>query len=106
MAESKQWSLVKEKKMNFLYSYPIGTQFKQRAEAIAESLKTIHEDLEKEKRTLQKNWVALERQITRVLMFTVGVYGNIYGITGTNLLKIESLEFDSPKNYEIVNSTL
>jgi hypothetical protein len=86
----------KGEKMEFLYNYLTGTQFKQRIETIVESFRTMQEDLEKEKRTIQKAWAVREQQLARVLTSTVGMYGDIQGIVGASLPKIASLELEAP----------
>lgn len=82
----------KGEKMDFLYNYLTGTQFKQRIETIVEAFRTMQEDLDKEKRAIQKSWAAREQQLVRVLTSTVGMYGDIQGIVGASLPKIASLE--------------
>lgn len=86
----------KGEKMDFLYSYLTGTQFKQRIETIVESFRTMQNDLDKEKRVIQKGWAAREQQLVRVLTSTVGMYGDIQGIVGASLPKIASLELETP----------
>lgn len=86
----------KGEKLDFLYSYLTGTQFKQRIEVIVESFKTMQEDLDKEKRVIQKCWATREQQIARVLTSTVGMYGDIQGIVGASLPKISALELEAP----------
>jgi len=83
----------KNEKLDFLYSYLTGAQFKQRVEAIVEAFRTMQGDLETEKRVIKKNWEAREKQITRVLDSTVRMYGDVQGIIGASLPKIEALEF-------------
>jgi hypothetical protein len=86
----------KGEKMDFLYNYLTGTQFKQRIETIVESFRTMQEDLDKEKRVIQKGWAAREQQLVRVLTSTVGMYGDIQGIVGASLPKIAALELEAP----------
>lgn len=84
----------KGEKMDFLYNYLTGTQFKQRVEAIVEAFRSMQIDLDKEKRVIQKNWSAREQQISKVLISTVGMYGDVQGIVGASLPKIAALEFE------------
>ena len=87
----------KGEKMDFLYNYLTGTQFKQRIETIVESFRTMQEDLDKEKRVIQKGWAAREQQLVRVLTSTVGMYGDIQGIVGASLPRIAALELEMPE---------
>lgn len=92
--QAKVMAEGKSEKLDFLYNYLTGTQFKQRVETIVEAFKTMQEDLETERRVIKKNWDAREKQITRVLDSTVGMYGDVQGIIGASLPKIETLELN------------
>jgi hypothetical protein len=59
----------------------------------------MKEGLEKEKVSMQKNWSAREMQIGRVIKNTVGMYGDMQGIIGATLPKIDYLELED-KNGE------
>ena len=98
--QARAVAVGKGEKMDFLYNYLTGTQFKQRLETIVESFRTMQEDLDREKRTIQKTWAAREQQLARVLTSTVGMYGDIQGIVGASLPKIASLELEAPDSDE------
>lgn len=84
----------KGEKMEFLYNYLTGIGFRQRVESIVEAFKSMQDDLDKEKRAYQKMWAAREQQLMRVLNNTAGMYGDIQGIVGASLPKIETLELE------------
>ncbi|MCG8404152.1 MAG: DUF2130 domain-containing protein [Phycisphaerales bacterium] len=93
----------KQSKMENLYTYLTGQHFKQRVEAICESFITMRDDLEQEKRAIQRIWAKREKQIERVLINTVGLHGDVAGIIGRSLPEIQALELpvlevDSPSN--------
>ena len=92
VSEVRAMAISKGEKMDLLYSYLTGTNFKQRVESIVESFIAMREDLEREKRSTSKNWAAREKQITCMLMSTSGMHGDIQGIVGSNLPKIAYLE--------------
>lgn len=52
----------------------------------------MKEDLDKEKKAITKQWAKREQQIDRVMQGTVGMYGDLQGIVGRSLRKIEGLE--------------
>jgi hypothetical protein len=53
----------------------------------------MKEDLDREKRAIQKQWAAREKQIEKVLANTAGMYGDLQqGLVGANMLRIEPLE--------------
>jgi hypothetical protein len=90
--QARAMAVGKGETRDFLYDYLIGVQFKQRIEAIVESFQTMQMDLDREKRAIQKSWAAREQQITKILTSTVGMYGDMQGIIGNSLPKIQQLE--------------
>jgi hypothetical protein len=79
-------------KMAILYQYLTGPQFRQRLEAITEAFTTMQSDLEAERRAITKQWEKRAKQIERVMVSTVGMYGDLQAIAGTTLKQIEGLE--------------
>jgi hypothetical protein len=53
----------------------------------------MKEDLDREKKTIIRQWAKREEQIDRVMQATVGMYGDLQGIAGKTLQEIEGLEF-------------
>lgn len=84
-----------DEKIDALYSYLTGVKFKQRIEAIVSTFQSLHTDLQKEKTAINKIWAVREQKINRILLGTTGMYGDIQGIVGADLQRIESLEFDA-----------
>jgi hypothetical protein len=82
----------KQTKMELLYSYLSGQEFRHRVEGIVESFVTLKEDLESEKRSMQRIWAKREKQLDRAIMNTSGMYGGLQGIVGASLPAIEQLE--------------
>ncbi len=85
----------KDERMEVAYSYLTGTEFVHKVEAIVEAFKGMRTDLEKEKLAFARIWASREKQIERVVTNTVGLYGDVQGITGGTLAEIKSLELDS-----------
>lgn len=92
LAQLKSSLVGKSEKMEVLYNYLSGSEFRQRIEAIVESFQSMKEDLEQEKRAMVKMWAKREKQIERVVTNTAGMYGDMEGIIGTSLPHIRSLE--------------
>ena len=82
----------KSDKMSILYGYLTSTEFRMQIEAIVEGFTQMQEDLESEKRAFARIWKQREKQITKVLDNTVGMYGIIRGIAGTSIQPIQFLE--------------
>jgi hypothetical protein len=79
-------------KMEHLYSYLSGPEFRHRVEGIVESFVTLKEELEAEKRATQRMWAKREKQLERAITQTAGMYGDLNGIIGASLPRIEKLE--------------
>lgn len=92
-------------KMELLYEYLIGIEFRQKIEAVVEAFVTMKTDLESEKRAFAKIWARREKQIEQAITNTALMYGSIQGIVGqSSLPEIASLQLveanDSSENGE------
>jgi len=91
----------KDEKMNILFSYLSGTEFKHRIEAIIESFSSMQTEIEKEKRYFSNKWARDEKNIRQVIDNTFGMHGDLKGIIGGVLPQIkglDNLELDSGAN--------
>ena len=79
-------------KMNILYQYIIGPEFRQKIEAIVSTFEGMTSQLEKEKRAMNKLWKEREKQIERVTINTSGMYGDFKGLIGSALSDINAFE--------------
>ena len=66
-----QHSVRQQTKTEMVYQYLTGPRFRQRVEAIVEAFSTMQEDLDKERKTIMKQWAKREEQIERVMGATV-----------------------------------
>jgi hypothetical protein len=82
----------RQSKVELLFNYVAGSEFRQRIEAIVEAFLTLKSDLESEKRSLQRIWAKREKQIERAAVNTAGLYGEFGGILGSSLPQIANLE--------------
>ncbi|OQZ04159.1 MAG: hypothetical protein B6D34_04085 [Candidatus Brocadia sp. UTAMX1] len=92
LAQHKLSLVGKSEKMEVLYNYLSGPEFKQKIEAIVESFKSMKEDLDREKRAITTMWAKREKQIEKIVNSTAGMYGDMQGIIGATLPHIKSLE--------------
>jgi hypothetical protein len=92
VAGAKQSIVGKNEKMESIYNYLSGTEFKQKVEAIVEAFATMHSDLTKEKAAMEQLWGKREQQIKKVMLNTARMYGDMQGIIGASLPEIKSLE--------------
>lgn len=79
-------------KMEHLYDYLTGTDFRQRVEAIAEAFVAMKAELDRERRAIEKIWAAREKQLGRALSGLAGMYGDMQGLVGASLPKVAHLE--------------
>ncbi len=86
----------KGEKMEMVYNYLTGQDFRQRIEGVVESYAAMKEDLESEKRAMEKIWAKREQQLQRGLKSIAGFYGDLQGIAGSTLQPIQHLELPSP----------
>lgn len=79
-------------KMEALYRYLSGDEFRHRVEALVETFQAMEEQLAKERRALEKLWAERAKQIERLMTNTVGMYGAIRGAIGGQLPEIPALD--------------
>jgi hypothetical protein len=88
-------SECQQTKTEMVYQYLTGPRFRHRVEAIVEAFSSMQEDLSAEKKAIQRQWAKREVQIERVMVATVGMYGDLQGIAGKSLQEIEGLELQA-----------
>lgn len=82
-------------KMSMLYDFLTSNTFRLQIEGIVEGFTQMQQDLDREKRSMNKIWKSREKQIERVLNNTVDMYGSIKGIAGNAIGNIKALELES-----------
>ncbi len=81
-------------KMELLYSFLTGNEFKLQVEGIVEGFTQMQADLDKEKRSMARIWKQREKQLQKVLLNTTHMYGSVKGIAGTAVASVALLDFD------------
>lgn len=85
----------KSEKMDIMFNYLSGDDFKQRVEAIVDTFSSMHDQLNKEKRAMERIWKEREKQIQRISTNTIGMYGDVRGIIGSSVQTIPALELET-----------
>ncbi len=85
-------SVGKNEKMEVLYKYLSGTEFKHKVEAIVEAFVAMKKDLDSEKRSTTRLWAKREKQIEQVINNTARMYGDMQGLLGSAIQPIPALE--------------
>lgn len=81
-----------ETKMELVYNYLTGSNFRHRIEAIVERFTEMQDDLNRERKATMRLWAKRQAQIQGVVDTTVGMYGDLQGIVGRAMQEIPSLE--------------
>lgn len=79
-------------KMQLLYNYLTGVEFKGQVEAIAEGFIAMKNSITKERMQMEKIWKEREKQLEKVLINTSGLYGSVKGIAGASVSDIPLLD--------------
>ena len=83
----------RDQKMDILYKYLTGPEFRERVNAVMHTFIQMQDQLNREKRAISKHWSTREKQVQKVLEGIAGMYGDLQGIIGkTSLPEIEALE--------------
>ena len=75
-----------------LYNYLTSTEFRFQFQTIVNAFVGLQNDLESEKRAMNKLWKKREKEIQNVLSATTDMYGAIQGISGNAIQRVEALE--------------
>lgn len=92
VARVKQQQVGQASKMEQMYDYLTGPQFRHRVDAMIENYRAQMKDLEKEKAFMLKQWAKREKNLFNVLEATSGMYGDMQGIAGSGMVAIEALD--------------
>jgi len=85
-------AIGKSEKMEVLYEYLSGPEFAQKISAIVETFDMMQQQLDKEKRAMERIWKEREKHIQRISLNTSRMYGDMKGIIGASLPEVALLE--------------
>lgn len=95
IAETKRGEENKGEKMQMLYDFLTGNEFRQQMESIVEGFSAMKISIDKERLQMEKLWKEREKQLQKVLLSTAGMYGSIKGIAGASVGNIPLLEHET-----------
>ena len=95
VAREREFHKGKKEKMELIYGYLTGPEFRNRVEAIIEGFVAMKTELESEKRAMEKIWSKRTKQIEKVIYNLSGMHGDLEGIAGKALPVIKVLELPS-----------
>jgi len=96
LAQTRTTAVNKDQKLELLYRYLSGIEFRQRVEAIVEAFEKMREDLDQERRAAERQWAKRLKQIESVTFNIAGMYGDLQGLVPT-LPSITRLELPEPE---------
>ena len=102
VAETQKAEENKGEKMQMLYSYLTGLEFRQQIETIVEGFLSMKTSIAKERIQMEKMWKEREKQLEKVLISTSGLYGSIKGIAGASIGEIPILEDGLDEEEEVI----
>lgn len=90
----------KNEKMELVYNYLTGPEFRNRLEAMVNSFIQMKNDLDVEKRAMKRLWDKREKQLQRILYNIGGMHGDLEGLSGVTLPSIKALQLpmESPES--------
>lgn len=91
VAAARQASEGQQSKMELMYQYLTGPQFRHRVGAVVERFIEMQSDLERERRLATKQFAKRDQQIRGVINAMAGMVGDLQGIAGKVIEEIEGL---------------
>ncbi len=92
LSAARSANVGKQEKIEQMYSFITGHEFRQRVESLITTFAELKRDLDQEKRAMERIWARREKQIDSVVHSTSGLYGQLQGIIGAALPPIAQLE--------------
>ena len=86
VAQARSAAATKEEKLELLYRYLSGVEFRQRVEAVVEAFETMKSELEQERRAAERQWSKRAKQIETVTINLAGMYGDLQGMVALPLI--------------------
>ena len=83
LAHTRSAAVNKGEKLELLYRYLSGIEFRQRVEAIVDAFERMREDLDQERRAAERQWAKRSKQIEAVTFNISGMYGDLQGLVPT-----------------------
>jgi hypothetical protein len=92
----------KDQKIDRLYKYLSGLEFRQRVEMVVNTFEALKKELNGEKRAMTRIWSQREKSLENMTLSVSGMYGDLQGIIGAALPSISALELPEgvEENYD------
>jgi hypothetical protein len=100
LTNARQSQEGRSDKMELLYGYLTGQDFRSRIEGIVEPFRLMQEGLAKERVAMQQIWARREKEIQRALLSASGMYGDLQGIAAGALPELPQLALPDAEDGE------
>lgn len=100
IAIAKSSASHKDEKLQEIYDYIVSESFRHKIESHFESVRYLREDLETEKRAMERIWKKREVQIQRLDRSMSQMFGEIQGIAGPALPPVKGSTLELEENNE------
>ena len=88
-AQSRRAADGQSGKMELVYNYLSGPEFRNRVKGLVEPIADMQRELDAEKKAYNRVWNKRQKQLDRAFSSTFGLYGDLQGIIGNGLQEIE-----------------
>lgn len=95
MAHLRTSLVSKDEKMEVVYNYLTSAKFKDKVENIIDAFRQMQDQVAEERRAFESRWKKREQLLEQVIKNTGGMYGDLGGMLGGKLEKVEYLELGS-----------
>ncbi len=95
MAHLRTSLISKDEKMEVVYNYLTSAKFKDKVENIIDAFRQMQDQVAEERRAFESRWKKREQLLEQVIKNTGGMYGDLGGMLGGKLEKVEYLELGS-----------
>jgi len=92
IAEAKNFQENRGDKMNAIYNYVTGQEFRRGLQMMRENFRSLQTQLDKEKEDFEKNWQKKRKMIQTIIDNSSHVSGSIEGIAGGDSVDLNLLE--------------
>lgn len=92
LAEVRSHEENKDDKAHVLYAFFTSPEFKRRMQVIVDGYSVMKQQLDTEKRTIQKHWAARDKQLDALVSSATELQGSILGIAGNTMEAIAELD--------------
>lgn len=96
LAQARSAAGTRDEKLELLYRYLSGVEFRQRVEAVVEAFANMRRELDQERRAAERQWAKRAKQIDAVTFSISGMYGDLQGMV--SLPPIQMLELPASES--------